>query len=133
MGGQGLIRFLTCLFRSIWPGLASSGVGKWATADAVVPGRSGASRGILRYTVEIVHSDRVGGELYTGLQEAPVFMGSDSESMERFSKGRKFVVRVRLGQAELSVVRDDDQGDGIRKRLEQIDEQHPLRVEKRAP
>jgi len=115
MGSQGLIRFLAYLFRSIWTGLASSGVGKWATADAAVTGDPVRVVGFFGTTVEIVYFGRVGGELYTGLPEEPVFMGLDSEYRERFSKDRKFIVRVRLGQAEVSVVRDDDQGDGIRK------------------
>jgi len=124
MGGQALIRFLAYLFKSIWTWSASFGVGKWATADAVVTGDPVRVEGFFGATVEIVYSYRVEGELYTGLHEELAFMGSDSEYMERFTKGRTFVVRVKPGEPEVSVVRDDDQGDGIKKRLERIDELH---------
>jgi len=89
-------------------------------ADAIVtddPMRVGS-------TIEIVYSYRFEGELYTGLHEEPVFAGSGTEYMERFTKGGKFFVRVKPGEPEVSVLRDADQGDGIRKEHERIDGMH---------
>jgi hypothetical protein len=125
----GLVRLLFYLFRSIGTWLASYGARKWATADAIVTEDPVRVAGFPDSTVEIVYSYRVGGELYAGLHEEPAFMGSGSEYMERFPKGRNFVVRVKPGEPEVSVVRDDDQGDGIRKRLEPIDDSHRSRLE----
>jgi hypothetical protein len=47
----------------------------------------------------------------------------DGEFLQRFPKGRTFVVRVKPGRHEISVMRDDDQTDGVRPRLERADEE----------
>ena len=109
----GLVRILFYLLRSIWTWLASSSAGKWATADATVTEDPVRVAGFPGSTVEVVYSYRVGGELYTGLHEEPEFMGSGSEYMKRFPKGRSFVVRVKPGQPEVSVVRDSDQAEKV--------------------
>jgi len=86
------------------------------TADPTV------SSGYGGRSVEIVYSYRVDGELYTGLHDEPCLL-SESEYMERFTKGSTFVVRVKPDAPEVSVVRDEDQADGVRQRLERIDEE----------
>jgi hypothetical protein len=109
----GLVRILFYLLRSIWAWLASSGVRKWSTAAAIVTEDPVRVAGFLGSTVEVVYSYRVGGELYTGLHEEPEFMGSGSEYMKRFPKGRSFVVRVKPGQPEVSVLRDSYQSEKV--------------------
>jgi hypothetical protein len=42
--------------------------------------------------------------------------------MERFTKGRRFIVRVKPKAPEVSIVRERDQNDSIQKRLEPVDE-----------
>jgi hypothetical protein len=70
--------------------------------------------------VEIVYSYRYQGELYTGMHTEPCF-GSDSENMQnRFPHGRTFIVRVKPDEPEVSVLRDDDQADGLAQRLARI-------------
>jgi hypothetical protein len=118
----GLIHLVIYLFRSAWNWLSTYGSSEWPLAEAVVTDNPLRVQGFGRSTVEIPYSYRVQGELYTGLYEEPGFGGSGSEYMERFPKGKSFVVRVKPGEPEVSVVRDDDQADGTRKRLERIDE-----------
>lgn len=121
---DGMIHLVVYIFRAAWNWLSASGSGEWPLAQATVTDNPVRVNGFGGNKVEIVYSYRVEGELYTGLHEEPGFMGSDTEYMERFAKGRTFVVRVKPGKPEVSMVRDDDQGDGIRKRLERIDELH---------
>ena len=98
--------------------------GRWPTATATVTADPDRIAGFGGSVVEIVYSYRFEGELYTGIHEEPVIGGSDIEYIERFPKGRSFVVRVKPSEPEVSVVRDEDQTDGIRKRLERIDQLH---------
>lgn len=121
---DGLIRLAVYIFRAAWNWLNASRSGDWPLAQATITDNPVRIEGSFSATVEIVYSYRVEGELYTGLHGEPVFNASDTEYNERFAKGRSFVVRVKPGEPEVSVVRDDDQGDGVRKRLEQIDELH---------
>jgi hypothetical protein len=117
MGGFALVHLFTCIFGSVRNWLIAFGSGKWPSVNAMIsaePTRVGSA-------VEIVYSYRFDGELYTGLHEEPCFF-SESEYMERFPKGRSFVVRVKPGEPEISVVRDEDQADGLRKRLDRIDD-----------
>jgi hypothetical protein len=109
----GLVRILFYLLRSIRTWLASSGARKWATAAAIVTEDPVRVAGFPGSTVEVVYSYSVGGELYTGLHEEPEFTGSGSEYMKRFPKGRSFVVRVKPGQPEVSVLRDSDQAEKV--------------------
>ena len=120
----GLIRLVAFVFRSAWTWLSTSGSSDWPLAEAVITDEPVLVDGLGGSKVEIVYSYRVDGELYTGLHEEPGFAGSASEYMERLTKGRGFIVRVKPGEPEISVVRDDDQGDGIKKRLKRIDEMH---------
>ncbi len=83
------------------------------TADPVKSSGYGGTK------VELVYSYRFQGELYTGMREEPC-LGSDSEYMQRFPKGRSFVVRVKPGEPDISIVLDDDQEDGLLKRLERV-------------
>lgn len=119
-----LIRLVIYAFRAVWSRLNASGSAEWPLAQATVSDNPVRIEGAFSTTVEIVYSYRVDGELYTGLHEEPVFKGSDTEYSERFAKGGRFTVRIKPGEPEVSVVRDSDQGDGIGKRLEQIDELH---------
>ena len=102
---------------------------EWPTAEAEVTADPERFDRFSGTTVEVVYSYRVAGELYTGLHEEPCF-GSASEYMARFAKERRFVVRVKPSQPEVSLVRDEDQADGLYKRLEQIDELHKRQTER---
>ena len=111
MGGLiHLIVYLFKLFRIRLAGLSTRG---WPAADAIVTEDSLQVRGSFGSTIEIVYSYRVEGELYTGMHEEPCFLGSHSDYINRFTKGRNFVVRVKPGEPELSVMRDSDQGDRL--------------------
>jgi hypothetical protein len=121
MGGFALVHVLTHIFGSAWSWVHAFGSGKWLLADAIVTAEPTRIDRFGGSAVEIVYSYRFEGELYTGLHEEPCLF-SESEYMERFPKGRSFVVRVKPGEPEISVVRDEDQADGIRKRLDRIDD-----------
>lgn len=97
-------------------------------AEAVVTDDTLRTQGFGGGTIEIVYSYRFDGELYAGLHAEPTFGGSGSEYIERLSKGRKFMVRVKPGEPDVSMMRDDDQGDGILKPLEQIDKIYERRA-----
>jgi hypothetical protein len=73
MGGLALVHFLTHIFRSAWTWLKASGSGKWPSAEATVTADPMLLNRFGSSAVEIVYSYRVGGELYTGLHEEPVF------------------------------------------------------------
>jgi hypothetical protein len=122
VGGIFLARFLSSIFRSAWSSLRGLAARKWLTADAIVTSNSERLDFFDASVVEIAYSYRVHGELYTGLHEEPCFL-NESEYRLRFPVGRTFVVRVKLGEPEVSVLRDDDQADGILQRLQRIGQQ----------
>ena len=113
---DGLIRLVAFLVRSLWIWFLQIKTGKWTQAEAVVSDHPTRLDGFALSSVEFPYSYRVDGELYTGLHEEPCFL-SEAEYMERFRKGRTFVVRVKPGQPELSVVREKDQSDTLDKVL----------------
>ncbi len=102
------------LFRSLWRSLSQLPAGKWRLVEAVVTEDPGRLDGFAFCSVEFPYSYRVDGELYTGLHDEPCFL-SEADYMERFAKGRKFLVRVKPDQPELSVVREKDQADTLDK------------------
>ena len=75
------------------------------------------------YKAEIAYSYRFNDNLYTGLHRERAFSWWDAELLRRFPKGRTFVVRLKPGKPEVSIMRDDDQTDGVRQMLDRIDEQ----------
>jgi hypothetical protein len=97
-------------FRAIAHWLRARGSANWPTAEATVTAEPLGSHSYGGPTVEIVYSYRFENELYTGMHEEP-FLSSDAmvEFVERFSKGRKFVVRVKADEPELSILWDEDQ------------------------
>src|ERR1700730_13778359 len=119
MGGLALVHLFASVVRSAWNWLNGFGSGKWPSVTATITAEPMRIDRFGGNTVEIVYAYRFEGELYTGLHEEPCFF-SESDYMERFPKGRSFMVRVKPGEPEISVVRDEDQTDGIKKRLERI-------------
>lgn len=119
MGGLVLDILVGYFFRAIsnwWKALGSS---KWPSAPATVTANPVESRGYGGTKIEVVYSYRLRGELYTGMHTEPCF-GSGLDFIQRFPKGRTFVVRVKPNSPDLSVILDDDQEDGTLKRLERI-------------
>jgi len=102
MGSLALVRLLGSTFRSIRNSLNGAGSGSWPKTEATVTADPERRDGMAGSIVEIVYSYRIEGELYTGMHEEPVFLG-DTEYEQRFIKGRRFVVRVRPGEPEVSV------------------------------
>ena len=76
--------------RNLWRSLGSA---TWPRVEAIVTADPVRFAHVGR-AVELVHSYRVEGELYTGLHEEPCF-SSEDEFMARFTNGAKFVVRVK--------------------------------------
>jgi hypothetical protein len=119
MGGIVLVGFLIYLFKCVHNAIKGTGSGNWPRTEATVS--DDPSQG--DHAIEIPYCYRIEGELYTGLHEEPVFGGAGNEYLRRFTKGRTFVVRVKPGRPEVSVLNDDDQSDGVRQLLERNDEQ----------
>ena len=123
MGGLVLDIFVGYFVRAISNWWRALGSNKWPTVEAIVTADSVESSGYGGTKVEVVYSYRYQNELYTGIHTEPCF-GSDSQHMQdRFPKGRTFVVRVKTGEPEVSVLRDDDQADGVLQRLQRIGNQ----------
>ena len=114
----GLIRLAIYLFRFSWACLQAIRSEKWPTAEAIVTADpAGCYTASAGYTVEVPYTYRFQGELYTGLHEEPSFGGVGSKFLERFAKGRRFLVRVNPAKPEASIMRDGDQADDIQQRF----------------
>jgi hypothetical protein len=116
-----LLKALVYALRVIirWPKVAGSG--QWPLANATVTAPPRSSEGLGCPTVEIVYSYRVKGELYTGLHEEPFLStGALTTYVERFGEGRHIVIRVKLGNPEVSVVCERDQGTLFQSQPEQL-------------
>ena len=125
----GLTRLAIYLFRFSWAWLSAVRSAKWPRAEAIVTADPARSYGALAgYTVEVPYTYRFEGELYTGLHEEPSFGGVGSEFMQRFVKGRHFIVRVNPTEPEVSIMRDRDQADDIQTSLGQMDERSSRHV-----
>ena len=104
-----LVRTLLLSFRTIVLWFKGTGANKWPCVEGTVTAQPTAPHSFGR-TVELVYSYRFKGELYTGFHQEPFFLAdSVTEYLDRFSNGRKFVVRVKPKQPEVSIVRDEDQ------------------------
>ena len=86
---------------------------KWPRVEATVTADPAGFREFARYTVEVPYTYRFQCELYTGLHQEPSFGGVGAGFMRRFAKGRRFIVRVKPGEPEVSVVRERDQADNV--------------------
>jgi hypothetical protein len=111
-----MARLLAGIVRSAWASLRGLGSGKWPKTDAVVTSNSERQDILDGTVVEIAYSDRAGGELYTGFHAAPGLL-NEAEYRPRFRVGRTFVARVKPEEPQLSLLRDDDQVDGVAQRL----------------
>jgi hypothetical protein len=125
----GLIRLAIYLFQVSWAWLRAIRSEKWPTAEAIVTADPASPlAGLAGFAVEVPYTYRFEGELYTGLHEEPSFGGVGSEFMQKFAKGRHFVVRVNPAEPEVSIMRDRDQADSIQTGVGQIDELPSRRV-----
>ncbi|HET9305752.1 MAG TPA: hypothetical protein VFO46_06980 [Candidatus Sulfotelmatobacter sp.] len=104
-----IVRALLLSFKTIVHWMKSAGASKWSCAEGTVTAQPTISR-LPGLTVEVVYSYRFKGELYTGFHEEPFFLAdSVTEYIDRFSSERKFVVRVKPNEPEISLVREEDQ------------------------
>jgi hypothetical protein len=59
---------------------------------------------------EIVYTYRVSGELYSGLHRRPFILTDSNERYANsFAEGGLLILRIKPGEPEMSIVRDDDQ------------------------
>jgi len=119
LGGLVIDIFVGYFIRAFSNWWKARGSKKWPSVDATVTAHPIESGGYGGTKVEIVYSYRTQDERYTGTHTEPCF-GSASEYTQRFPRGRSVVVRVKPGQPDVSVILDDDQEDGVLKRLERI-------------
>jgi len=119
----GLFRLVIYFLGAARAWLSAVRSAKWPTAEAIVTADPAAGPGaIARFTAEVPYTYRFQGELYTGLHEEPSFGGVGYEFMQRFAKGRRFLVRVNPAKPEVSIMRERDQTDDIQRHLEHIDQ-----------
>lgn len=100
--------FFFYIFKAVVNWVRARGSRKWPSVEATVladPDRGGV--GCLK--VEIFYSYRFDGELYTGSHDEPFLIDSTKEYAARFPKDGSLVVRIKPGEPEVSVVRDEDQ------------------------
>jgi hypothetical protein len=119
-----LVWLVLLLFAAGIQSMRPFGVKKWPTAEAVVSDGKVYLDFFGHSKAEITYSYRFDGVLYTGLHRERVFTLWSKEVLGRFPKGRTFVVRVKPERPEVSVMRDDDQTDGVKQMLDRIDEEH---------
>jgi Protein of unknown function (DUF3592) len=117
-----LIRLSIYLFRVAQAWLRGIRSKKWPVAEAMVTADLARDATLTHSVVEVPYTYRFQGELYTGLHEEPSFGGAGSKFMQRFAKGRRFVVRVNPADPEVSIMRDEDQSDDIQQHLAIADE-----------
>jgi hypothetical protein len=103
-----LVKAIGSSIKAIAHYVHSLGSGKWPKAEAIVSANPERFERFGGVTVEIVYSYRFKGELYTGLHEEACFTSSN-EYIERFAKGRPFIVRVKPGEPDVSLVLEEDQ------------------------
>jgi hypothetical protein len=106
MGSIALVQLLGSAFRSIRNRVNAVGSGAWPKVEAVVTADAERQGDFTGSVIEIVYSYRFEGELYTGLHEEPVFLG-DTEYLEGFIKGTRFLVRVKPDEPEVSLLLDE--------------------------
>jgi hypothetical protein len=105
-----LIGFLVSLFSMIVRTLRARRTSDWREAMATVVGASSQRSSFPpRPVAEIVYTYRIDGGFYGGVDEKPFFLATSAEEYaEQFAKGDDLVVRVKPGQPEKSIVRDED-------------------------
>jgi hypothetical protein len=108
-----LIRLAIYLFQVSRHWLSVIRSQKWPRAEATVTAEPAGFRALARYTVEVPYTYHFQGELYTGLHEEPSFGGVGAAFLRRFAGGRRFIVRVKPGEPEVSVMREGDQADDL--------------------
>ena len=106
-----LVGYVISLFRMITRKLRTSRSKGWREALATVVGASCQESWYLpRPVAEIIYTYRVDGGFYGGVDEKPFFSGdSAKEYAGRFARGDNLVVRVKPGEPEISIVREEDQ------------------------
>lgn len=109
LGGLFLDVFLGYLFRALANSWKCRGSGRWPSTNATVTAEPRQASGFGGTTIEVVYSYRFEGELYTGMHGEPVLFSSAENYMARFTAGTSFIVRVKPGEPEVSVVREIDQ------------------------
>jgi hypothetical protein len=124
--GYFLVAVAVFVVASIIQSLRPFGSKKWPLVDAVVTDNPQRSDIPGYHSVKVDYSYQINGTQYTGRHREHVDRWDD-EFPNRFPKGRTFVVRVKPGRPEISVMRDDDQPNGVRQRLERIDEERTRR------
>lgn len=83
----------------------------WPEASAVVCGINCPSQGYMpRPAAEIAYTYRFEGGYYGGVNRKPFFFEDSAKAYAgQFAQGDTLVIRVKPGEAETSVVRDEDQ------------------------
>ena len=104
-----LLKAILYLFRTAILSVKALGIHDWVCVEATVTDQPTRTSWLCP-GVEFAYSYRVEGELYTGVHKQPFFSDeSSAEFAERFSGGRKLLVRVNPKSPEASMMRNKDQ------------------------
>lgn len=106
-----LVRIASYLLKIAVRWFRFRGSGNWLPKTATVSAPPSSNSGVFGCaSAEIVYTYRIDGELYNGMHKEPFLMADSlSEYVNRFRQGTDIVVRVKPGQPDLTVVRDEDQ------------------------
>jgi hypothetical protein len=106
-----IVGYFITLFRIVSRILRARRIKGWREITATVSGASCQTSSYMpRPVAEIVYTYRLDGGFYGGVDEKPFFLESSAKQYaEQLARGDSLVVRVKPGQPEVSIVRDEDQ------------------------
>ncbi len=112
-----IVGYFITLFRILVRIRRASKSKTWREVTAAVAGASCQTQAYApRPVAEITYTYRIDGGFYGGVDEKPFFVDSAARDyVDQFTRGDALVVRVKPGEPEISVVRDEDQGRTIRR------------------
>lgn len=106
-----IVGYFVTLYRILARNLRVRESREWTESMATVAGAScQCSLYMPRPVAEIVYTYHSNGGFYGGVDEKPFFLRSSAEDYAgQFTRGDKLVVRVKPGEPQISILRDEDQ------------------------
>jgi hypothetical protein len=109
MSGLFLVPLITYFAVFVWRVITERGSGKWPVSGAMVLGDPFLDEGTLSKVV-MVYSYLAAGQLHYGSYDTPFLSSSSADEFaRRFVKGGTVRVRVKPGDPERSIIREEDQ------------------------
>jgi hypothetical protein len=105
------VGYLITLFKMVARERKARRCKDWRVTTATIVGTSSQAEPFIpRPVAEIVYTYHLDGGFYGGVDEKPFYRESSAKDYaSKFSKGDNLIVRVKPGEPEVSLVRDEDQ------------------------